>query len=545
MEARLRAAWCQVFDMEDDELDGDSHFFREGGNSVAAIRLISAAHDYNIQLDNAIIYTFPILKNMASKSQEIHHVSTSTTPDVVAHHLDEDLVQECVKICRVGPQAIEDIFPATQLQEMLLAWHLMDGSAVLQYVFQIHGPAMKDRIREAVDLIRQKNQILRTRMVRYNGILYQVVVRDTVDWYEGTNLSAYRSHVFSQDGRIGYGDPLYRYAFIEEGRDLYFACTIHHSGYDRWSHNVMFDALEEGLRDLEALRQKPVQTQFKQFSKWLEHRSEATDKVVRSMAFWKSYLDGFQILANNFGVALDQRPYGVTSLTKVMPLNRQASTFTFSTMAHAAWAISLGNLYQQDDILFISATSGRQFPGDDPLPKIESIMGPLATIVYIRTRLRADQAIEDFLRDMQDNILSKIPYLWESRQAAAELLGAQTTYPPFFNWHPIGDDIAARVFEFEGFDGSITRLEGRRDLHTPLTTPIRLGVDVWEHHDHLRIVAKWDSTLYDKTRVALFLDRLTDTLGRIAASKAESVQDLWRMRDSSDSTAVGGHKIDL
>ena len=407
---------------------------------------------------------------------------------------------------------------------------MMDGSAVIQYVFQIHGPASKDCIREVVDVIRQKNQILRTRMVRHHGILYQVVVRDTVDWYEGTNLSEYRSHVFSRDGWIRYGDPLYRYAFIKEGRDLYFTCTAHHSGYDRWSHRLMFDALQEGLRDLEALRQRAVQVQYKRFSRWLEHRSEATDRVAQSMAFWKSYLDGSQSFADRFEIALDHKPYEVTRLTKIMPLTRRAYGFALSTMALAAWAISLGVVYQQKDILFISAVSGRQITRDDHLPKIESIIGPLATAIYLRTRLRADQTIECLLRDAQDNILATIPYQRESLKAGAELLDGQATYPPFFNWHPIGDDIPARVIDFENQDGSTTRLEGRRDLHTPLIIPTRLGIDVWEHHDHLRIDARWDEKLYTEERVVLIMDHLTHILSRIAASKAQNVGDLWSMR---------------
>ncbi len=527
--------------MEDDELDSDSHFFREGGDSVAAIRLIGVAADYKIQLDNAIIYGFPILKDMASNSQEIHDVSDTSMPDATTQYLEEDLVQECAGVCGVEKQAVEDIFLATENQEMLFAWHMMDGSAIIQYVFQIHGPARKDRIREVVDVIRQKNQILRTRMVRHNGILYQVVVRDTVEWYEGTSLSAYRSHVFSQDGRIGYGDPLYRYAFIEEGRNLYFTCTAHHSGYDRWSHHLMFDALEEGLRDLEVLRKKAAQIQFKQFSKWLEHRSKVNDKVAQSMAFWRSYLDGSQSFANRFEIAPDHKPNEVTRLTKIMPLKRRAYAFALSTMAHAAWAISLGNMYQHDDILFISAASGRQMSRDDPLPKVESIIGPLATAIYLRKRLRADQTIENFLRDTQNTILSTIPYQRESLKAGAEMLGARATYPPFFNWHPIGDDIPARVIDFKNEDGSATRLEGRRDLHTPLIIPTRLGVDVWEHHDHLRMEARWDDKLYSEELVVLILDQMIDALGRIAASKAQSVGDLWSVRKEGQEGSSNGN----
>ena len=544
MEARLRAAWCQVLDMEDDELDGDSHFFREGGDSVAAIRLISVAQDYKIQLDNALIYGFPILKDMASNSHEINDVSDTATPDTGKQDLDEDLVQECAKVCKVDRQAIEDIFPSVAMQEMLFNWHLQDGGSILQYVFQIHGRARKDRIRDVVDVIQQKHQILRTRMVRHDGILYQVVVRDTVEWYEGTDLSAYRSHVFSKDGWVGYGDPLYRYAFIEEGRDLYFACTAHHSGYDRWSHHLMFDALEEGLHDLEALRQKPEPTQFKQLSKWVEHRSKAKDKIAESTAFWKSYLDGFQGLPNRFGVTLDEKPYVGMRFTKIMPFKRGPSAFAFSTMAIAAWLISLGNIFQHDDILFISATSGRRFARDDALPKAETIMGPLATAIFIRARLHADQAIVDFLRDLQDNILSTIPYERESLQTVSEALGPLANTQSLFNWHPIGDDIPARVIDFEGDDGSTTRLEGRRDIHTPIIVPIRLGVDVWEHHDHLRIDAKWDSNIYDESVAALCVDQLMDTLSKIAASKVKTVGDLWKTKDDSDNGLADNGRSD-
>ena len=544
MEARLRAAWCQVLDMEDDELDGDSHFFREGGDSVAAIRLISVAQDYKIQLDNALIYGFPILKDMASNSHEIQVVSDTATPDAGKQDLDEDLVQECAKVCKVERQAIEDIFPSVDVQEMLFNWHLQDGSAMLQYVFQIHGPARKDRIRKVIDVIQQKNQILRTRMVPHNGILYQVVVRDTVEWYEGTDLSAYRSHVFSKDGRVGYGDPLYRYAFIEEGRDLYFACTAHHSGYDRWSHHIMFDALEEGLHDLEGLRQKPAPTQFKQLSKWLEHRSEAKDKTAKSTAFWHSYIEGFQGLPNRFGVTLDEKPYVGMRFTKIMPFKRRPSAFAFSTMAIAAWMISLGNIFQHDDILTISATSGRRFPRDDPLPKVETMMGPLAMAIFIRARLQADQAIVDFLRDLQDTILSAIPHERESLKTVAEALGPLANTQSLFNWHPIGDDIPARVIDFEGDDGSTTRLEGRRDIHTPIIVPIQLGVDVWEHHDHLRIDAKWNSNIYDDSVAAMCVDQLMETLSKIAASKVKTVGDVWKIKDNLGNGHADGHRID-
>lgn len=543
MEARLRTAWCKVLDTEEDELDGESHFFQEGGDSVAAMRLIGVAEDYKIQLDNAIIYDFPVLKNMACNSHEIHVRSDGSETNATTQDLEEDLVQACANTCGVEQDAIEDIFPATETQERILGWHMKDGSAVLQYVFQIHGPAKTDLIREVVDVIRQKNQILRTRLVRQNGILYQVVVKDPAKWYEGTKLSEYWEHVFSQEGWVGYGDPLFRYAFIEEGRDLFFAYTSQHSGYDGWTNHLIFDALEEGLRDLEGLRQKPVRTQYKQFGKWIERRSAATDEAAKSMAFWDSYLSGFKGFANRIGAAPGYEPYETARVTRIMPLKRRASPFTLSTMAHAAWAISLGNIYQDDDVLFLTVTSGRRFPRNDPLPGVESVMGPVQIGVCLRTRLRAEQPISSLLRETQDSILSMIPYEREG-PIARKILGPHLAYVSVFNWHPIGNDIPSRIIDFENPDGSITRLEGRRDLYTPFKVPIRIVVDVWEHHDHLRIIPKWDGNLYDGDHVALMLDQLTDNLSKILTSRVDCVGDLWTMRDCSSNEMVNGRGLE-
>ena len=98
----------------------------------------------------------------------------------------------------------------------------------------------------------------------------------------------------------------------------------------------MFDALEEGLCDLEVLRKKPVRAQYKQFSQWLERRAARKEEVAKSIAFWDSYLHGFKGLANRIGVAPGYEPYETARVTRIMPLKRRASALALPTMAHAA-----------------------------------------------------------------------------------------------------------------------------------------------------------------------------------------------------------------
>ena len=542
MEARLRAAWCQVLDMKEDELDGDSHFFQEGGDSVAAIRLIAVAEGFKIQLDNGTIYGFPLLRDMASNSQEINTTSETDSSGVTTQNVDEDLVQACAKACKVEQQTIEDIFPATKVQANHLAFHKRDGSFMPQNVFQVHGPANKGLIREVVEVIRQKNQILRTRIVQHNDTVYQVVVKDAAEWYQGTSLSEYQNHVYSKDGWVGYGDPLFRYAFIEEARDLYFVYTSHHAGYDGWTNHLIFDALEEGLRDVEGLRQKPVPAQYKQYSEWLERRSANKDDVAKSINYWRSYLDGFQF-TDRFDVAPGHIANPTGRLTKIMRLKKQASAFSLATMAHAAWAISLGNIYQCDDIMFWAVTSGRRPPRGEPLPGIETIMGPVPNGVHLRIRRRTDQTIGDLVQETQDHMISTIPHQ-RGFGLSREIFSPLYIYQTNFNWHSLGNDIPARIIDFENLDGSVTRLEGRRDLHIPFRGPIPFILDIWEHPDHLRVVAKWDQKLYDEDRVALMLDQLIENLRGIASAKAKCVGDLWKIQDSMNNETINGHRCD-
>ena len=541
MEARLKTAWCQVLDMEDDELDSDSHFFQEGGDSVAAMRLITVAEGQKIQLDNGTIYDFPVLRDMASNSQEYTAASEPGLSDIT-QNLDQDLVQAFAKACNVEPEAIEDIFPATKAQANLIAFHQKDGSFMPQNVFQIHGPAKKDRIREVFEVIRQKNQILRTRIVKHNDAVYQVVIKGAAEWYEGTSLSEYKNQVYSKEGWVKYGDPLFRYAFIEEGRDMYFAYTSQHAGYDGWTNHMIFDAFEEGLRDLEALRQKPVRAQYKQFTEWFERRSAKKDEVAKSMDYWRSYLEGFQSFADRFSVAPGHMANPTGRLTKIMPFKKHSSAFSLATMAHVAWAISLGNIYQHDDILFWAVTSGRRPPRGEPLPGIESIMGPVPSGIHLRTRFRADQTIEDLVQAVQDHMIATIPHQ-RGVGHAREVLGPLYLYQTNFNWHSIGNDIPARVIDFENEDGSITRLEGRRDLQSPFKGPIPFVLDVWEHKDHLRVIAKWDRKLYDEDRVVLMMDQMIENTRQIALAKAKYVGDLWKVQGSTKDEAVNGNTM--
>ena len=62
--------WCQVLDVEESDIDNNPHFFDLGGDCVAAIRLVRAASDHGLVLDNITVFEHPELEVMASLCRE-------------------------------------------------------------------------------------------------------------------------------------------------------------------------------------------------------------------------------------------------------------------------------------------------------------------------------------------------------------------------------------------------------------------------------------------------------------------------------------------
>lgn len=54
--------------------------------------------------------------------------------------------------------------------------------------------------------------------------------------------------------RVGSGDPLFRYAIVNEDERRFVVWTCHHCGFDGWSRRLIMDKLQEGLLDLAKLK---------------------------------------------------------------------------------------------------------------------------------------------------------------------------------------------------------------------------------------------------------------------------------------------------
>ena len=490
MEEQLRAAWCDVLGLEESDIDSDSDFFALGGDSVMALRLTSAAQDRNISLDAEMIYNHSVCMDMARVC--CHHPlqPQNASETATSMRADENVIEACAQACGVARDLIEDVFTSTVTQDVIFHSHHSTGAMLLQTVFEIGSELDLDRLRRTWQLLRDKNQFLRTRLVKHGDRIFQVVVNDEIHWRSSScDLAVYTADDMST--RVRSGDPLFRYAIVDEecGGKKFFVWTCHHAGFDGWTRCLIFNKLQEGFDDMTRFENESQGPSYKSFVQWKHSHEEK--KSVEAMAFWKKYLgDGYE---NPKGVNYPSPGYVPLStshtsrMLKMKPTSTKSSSFTASTLGHAAWALAIASIWhsKEKDVLFATIKMGRQMTRDEPLDRAESTMGPMLTVVPVRVALlnNKDMPIRDFLSQMQHELISTIPYEHEGWEAIVHYLGTEAILPGgYLNWHPAGSDIFSRVLKQQhhcetpdydddnGGGGGDYYLQPRKDLSVDFTT---------------------------------------------------------------------------
>lgn len=136
------------------------------------------------------------------------------------------IVRACAEACGVAYEIVEKICPASPEQGHRMNHHIETGSSyMMQTVLHYEGDLNESFLLRVLSAMRSKNHVLRTRLVKYEGQVYQVVLRDSIVFQSGAaNLHGYLAQ--NSQTRMDYGTPLSRYAFIREPRgEAFFVWT--------------------------------------------------------------------------------------------------------------------------------------------------------------------------------------------------------------------------------------------------------------------------------------------------------------------------------
>ena len=425
MEFSIQSLWSQVLGIEDQAIGANDNFFRLGGDSVGAMKLVAAARARKITLSVAHIFASPTLSDMAVAARtSTNECQTALTLEPFSLIKDSagnwgSILEEASGQCGVSEDAVQNCYPTTALQEGLMSLSMRrTGAYLAQKAFRLPEDLDLALFQKVWAAVIETEDILRTRIVHTQRLgSVQVVVNTRVSWTSATDLETYLVQDMSTP--VQYGGPLIRLAIVQQANgDNYFVWTAHHALYDGWTVTLLFDKVAK-------MYTSGITSPSAAYANFIGRISEI-EPASRDQ-FW--YAQFASVGSQPTGFPTVPLGYQATSKQNMSYSARvskpSSSSITTPIMMRAAWAMVIATYSDSNDVIFATTLSGRNVP----LAGIDTMMGPTITTVPIRIALpNADVLVEQYLNSVQTQSTEMMPYEQTGLQNIRQLsLEAQKT----------------------------------------------------------------------------------------------------------------------
>ncbi|KAF7715229.1 Nonribosomal peptide synthase (NRPS) [Penicillium ucsense] len=396
-EHRLRDLWASVLRKEASAIGRQDSFFRLGGDSIGAMKLVAAARRAGYSLSVADIFRHPELTEMAqclditNGAKAAAYAPFSLLPAEQTQR--KVILCEAAKQCIVSEDAIQDVYYATPLQEgVFLMSTTHDGAYVAPTAFNLPSTFNVKRFQHSWQELVNAHPILRTRIVTFDAVSYQVVLTanaSSINWETAESLSEYVDCIRATP--VAAGRPLSRFALIPDKESTVFVWTAHHALFDGWTMGLLFDQLAQLYNNGTSPTEATSFAEFVQFTRQVDQKA--------SQSFWAAHCPQEPPAVFPRLPSAAYHPTANTSCYRTIPVSiPKESDFTMAIVLRAAWAIVLARYTDAEDILYGLTLSGR----DLPVLGIDKVMGPTITTVPMNVHLDGGMSVQEFLQRQND-----------------------------------------------------------------------------------------------------------------------------------------------
>ncbi|KAJ5782044.1 hypothetical protein N7457_003818 [Penicillium paradoxum] len=394
----------RALSIDPDSVGLEDNFFRLGGDSITAMRVVSEAQKAEIQLTVSDIFQCPTLSSLSSRC----HIVVEKAPEIIPpYSLFDDgpnkdsLLQEIGAQYELNPAAMEDAYPCTPLQEGFLSLSSnRQGEYMIQLTLELRPTIEISDFYQAWGNMTRNVPILRTRIVYHNSLGHlQLVLNEEIQWGHAKGLDRF----IQEDRKIpmDLGKSLARYTLVTDtsSKRRWFVWTLHHAVYDGWSLPLMIDMVNQAYRGIPI---KPPKCEFKSFVKYIgEQDNQRTEEYWR-----KTFADCDCIPFPSLPSYVPCPVADSTIMHQIPWLSTRSGDVTTSTLVRAAWALLTSCMTNSDNVVFGVTTSGRSAP----LRGIDEIIGPtIATVPFYIKTIRSQRAL-DYLAGVQQQATEMTPF---------------------------------------------------------------------------------------------------------------------------------------
>ncbi|KAF2013569.1 acetyl-CoA synthetase-like protein [Aaosphaeria arxii CBS 175.79] len=496
-EEQLRDLWVDVLELDPSNLGPDSDFIRQGGDSLTAMHLVTAATRKGFHLPVSTTMTHPRLSDMASQMTLLESQAQDASPDPFSLLRSSSdiatLKARCAEACKVDLDQIEDIYPTTPVQDMLVnAGRMRPGTYILTMTFQPPPTVPLDVFMAGWDRVVRSADILRTRIVADPDAGRLQVLMKSLEWdfYDTEeDFKARNDHV-----EMDFGTRLARLGIIRKGPSGNFVFVFggHHALYDSFMLSMIFERVAQYCK----MGKFDSLSPFKNYVAYINKLP-----LQPSMEFWKTTLEGSPTPS---WPPVPEGPDATNSIiNQFVPVTARPAEFTFAIIAQAAFSLLFAAYSGSDDVTFGMTFSGR----DTPLHSIISTAGPTIYSMPFRSRVNRTTTIGTFFDAVRQANLGTVQHghigIPQIRQASSDAAQA-CTFRALFAVQPRHLAIPSDVF---GERLSFHEEMGRLALIFECVT-VEGGVD---------LVVEFKNASLKKPETEVFVNQFGSLLQRLVA----------------------------
>lgn len=309
-ERRMQKIWFDVLGLSPGEIGVNDSFFKLGGNSIDAMKVVAEARKIGLELKMADVFQQPRLHHVANRAISNEVMSQNIPKHRMKSHVKQSFAQGRLWF-------MEQLYPG-------LSWYIMP------FVMRLRGGLQLDALEQALHALETRHETLRTTFDSQNNVNIQVVqpVRprglELVEIPVGQEglleemLEKDASTPFKLDREPGWRVKIYRL-----GSDSHvLSAVMHHIISDGWSVDVLHRELatfySAALRGQDPLSQvEPLPIQYQDYSVWQQKMAQV-DEHERQLEYWVKQLETSQPAE----LLLDKpRPTTLTGKAGVQRLN--------------------------------------------------------------------------------------------------------------------------------------------------------------------------------------------------------------------------------
>ena len=397
VEAKLCSIFASVLGLEPSCVGITDDFFRLGGNSIFAIRLISKIkQDTSIALSVAAIFTHKNVKSLAS------YMDGSSREDIIISKYELLTDEE-----QLLSFAQERLWFIEKYESGTYAYNI-------PMVYELNTNVKIDVLKEAITGILERHEVLRS-FIREdsqgNGYQIQSDSQVTIKEVQVPNKEELDTYL-TQDANHVYdlaNEYPIRVAIYKTQASCVLSIVIHHIAFDGWSTDIFLNELKEYYRyysteesPLNKLNLPTLSIQYKDFALW--QRSYLTGEILDTqLSYWKNKLEGYETLnlltdyvrpleidykGKNIGFELD------SALSNSLRAVAKKLGVSLYSLLLSAYYLMLKAYSSQDDIVIGTPVANRHYL------QIEHLIGFFVNTLALRVQIdsTSNTTLEDFIK---------------------------------------------------------------------------------------------------------------------------------------------------